>query len=110
MARLLRGEIRWADFSPGGGPSRRGARPGPASGKTGDSARFSVARMDEILARNRCEAFSRTGPIRRPRHAAPGTGIFILASFLTVALALLSVSGNVLKASLANPVDSLRHE
>jgi len=42
--------------------------------------------------------------------ATPGTGIFILASFLTVVLAFLSVSGNVLKASLANPVDSLRHE
>jgi putative ABC transport system permease protein len=40
----------------------------------------------------------------------PGAGIFILASVLALALASLSVGWNVLKASLANPVDSLRYE
>ena len=35
---------------------------------------------------------------------------FILATVLTLALALLSVGWNVLKASLANPVNSLRYE
>ena len=40
----------------------------------------------------------------------PGVGIFIFATVLTVSLALLSVGWNVLKASLANPVDSLRYE
>lgn len=40
----------------------------------------------------------------------PEAGIFLLASFLAIALAFLSVSGNVLKASLADPVESLRHE
>jgi len=39
-----------------------------------------------------------------------GIGIFILASLLTVVLAFLSVGWNVLKASLENPVDSLRYE
>jgi len=43
-------------------------------------------------------------------HTTLGIGIFILASVLTVALAFLSVGWNVLKASLANPVDSLRYE
>jgi ABC-type antimicrobial peptide transport system permease subunit len=43
-------------------------------------------------------------------HTTPGAGIFILTSVLAVTLALLSVGWNVLKASLANPVDSLRHE
>ncbi|MFQ5772451.1 MAG: FtsX-like permease family protein, partial [bacterium] len=43
-------------------------------------------------------------------HTALGTGIFILASSLTLALAFMSVGWNVLKASLANPVDSLRYE
>lgn len=43
-------------------------------------------------------------------HTTPGIGIFILASVLTVALAFLSVGWNVLKASLANPVESLRYE
>ena len=40
----------------------------------------------------------------------PQAGIFILASFLTVGLAFLSVGWNVLKASLADPVESLRYE
>jgi putative ABC transport system permease protein len=40
----------------------------------------------------------------------PGLGIFFLASVLTLALAFLSVGWNILKASLANPVDSLRYE
>jgi putative ABC transport system permease protein len=40
----------------------------------------------------------------------PGFGIFILASVLALALAFLSVGWNILKASLANPVDSLRYE
>jgi putative ABC transport system permease protein len=40
----------------------------------------------------------------------PGFGIFILASLLALALAFLSVGWNILKASLANPVDSLRYE
>jgi putative ABC transport system permease protein len=39
-----------------------------------------------------------------------GIGIFLFASVLTVALAFLSVGWNVLKASLANPVNSLRYE
>jgi putative ABC transport system permease protein len=43
-------------------------------------------------------------------HTTLGVGMFILASVLTVALAFLSVGWNVLKASLANPVDSLRFE
>jgi len=43
-------------------------------------------------------------------HTTLGIGIFILASVLTVALAFLSVGWNVFKASLANPVDSLRYE
>jgi putative ABC transport system permease protein len=43
-------------------------------------------------------------------HTTLGIGIFILASVLTVALAFLSVGWNVLKASLANPVESLRYE
>jgi len=42
--------------------------------------------------------------------ATPGTGIFILASILALALAFLSIGWNVLKVSLANPVDSLRYE
>ncbi|UCE20929.1 MAG: ABC transporter permease [Candidatus Aminicenantes bacterium] len=40
----------------------------------------------------------------------PGIGIFVLASVLALALAFLSVGWNILKASLANPVDSLRYE
>jgi len=40
----------------------------------------------------------------------PGVGIYILASVLALALAFLSVGWNVFKASLANPVDSLRYE
>jgi putative ABC transport system permease protein len=40
----------------------------------------------------------------------PGIGIFILASILALALAFLSIAWNVLKVSLANPVDSLRYE
>jgi len=40
----------------------------------------------------------------------PGIGIFILASILALALAFLSIGWNVLKVSLANPVDSLRYE
>lgn len=40
----------------------------------------------------------------------PGPGIFFLASVLALALAFLSVGWNILKASLANPVDSLRYE
>jgi putative ABC transport system permease protein len=43
-------------------------------------------------------------------HATLGIGMFILASGLAVTLASLSVGWNVLKASLANPVDSLRYE
>lgn len=43
-------------------------------------------------------------------HTTLGIGIFIITSVLTVALAFLSVGWNVLKASLANPVDSLRYE
>jgi putative ABC transport system permease protein len=43
-------------------------------------------------------------------HTTLGIGIFIFASILTVALAFLSVGWNVLKASLANPVESLRYE
>ena len=39
-----------------------------------------------------------------------GIGIFILASILALALAFLSMGWNVLKVSLANPVDSLRYE
>jgi putative ABC transport system permease protein len=40
----------------------------------------------------------------------PGLGIFFLASVLALALAFLSVLWSILKASLANPVDSLRYE
>jgi ABC-type antimicrobial peptide transport system permease subunit len=40
----------------------------------------------------------------------PGVGLFILASVLTVALAFLSVGWNVVRASLADPVESLRYE
>jgi putative ABC transport system permease protein len=40
----------------------------------------------------------------------PGIGIFILASILALVLAFLSMGWNVLKVSLANPVDSLRYE
>jgi putative ABC transport system permease protein len=40
----------------------------------------------------------------------PGAGLFILASVLTVALAFLSVGWNVVRASLADPVESLRYE
>jgi len=43
-------------------------------------------------------------------HTTLGISIFILASSLTLALAFLSVAWNVFKASLANPVDSLRYE
>jgi len=43
-------------------------------------------------------------------HTTLGIGIFIFASSLALALAFLSVGWNVLKASLANPVDSLRYE
>jgi putative ABC transport system permease protein len=43
-------------------------------------------------------------------HTSPDIGIFVLASVLALGLALLSVSWNVLKASLANPADSLRYE
>ena len=43
-------------------------------------------------------------------HATLGIGIFILASFLAVAVAFLRVGWNILNASLANPVDSLRYE
>ena len=40
----------------------------------------------------------------------PGIGIFILASILALTLAFLSMGWNILKVSLANPVDSLRYE
>ncbi len=40
----------------------------------------------------------------------PGIGIFVLASVLALTTAFLSVLWNILKASLANPVDSLRYE
>jgi len=40
----------------------------------------------------------------------PGIGIYILASVLALTTAFLSVLWNILKASLANPVDSLRYE
>jgi len=43
-------------------------------------------------------------------HTTLGIDIFIIASVLTVTLAFLSVGWNVLKASLANPVNSLRYE
>jgi len=43
-------------------------------------------------------------------HTTPEIGIFILASVLTLVLAFLSVGWNVLKASLANPVESLRYK
>ena len=43
-------------------------------------------------------------------HTSLGLGIFILSSALTLAIAALSIGWNVLKASLANPVDSLRYE
>ncbi len=43
-------------------------------------------------------------------HTIPGIGVFVLASGLAVALAFLSVSWNVIKASLANPADNLRYE
>jgi len=43
-------------------------------------------------------------------HTTLGVGIFILAFTVTVVLAFLSVGWNVLKASLANPADSLRYE
>ena len=43
-------------------------------------------------------------------HTTLGIGIFIIASVLAVTLAFLSVGWNVLKASLANPVESLRYE
>jgi putative ABC transport system permease protein len=43
-------------------------------------------------------------------HAAVGIGIFVLASTMALALAFLSAGWNVVKASLANPVDSLRCE
>ena len=39
-----------------------------------------------------------------------GIGLFILSSILTVVFAFLSVGWNVLKASLADPVESLRYE
>ncbi|MDH4270640.1 MAG: ABC transporter permease [Candidatus Aminicenantes bacterium] len=43
-------------------------------------------------------------------HTTLGIGIFALASVSALALAVLSVGWNILKASLANPVDSLRYE
>jgi putative ABC transport system permease protein len=43
-------------------------------------------------------------------HATPGIDIFILASVLALAIAFLSVGWNVIKASLANPVENLRYE
>jgi putative ABC transport system permease protein len=43
-------------------------------------------------------------------HTTLGVRIFILAFALTVVLAFLSVGWNVLKASLANPANSLRYE
>ena len=43
-------------------------------------------------------------------HTTLGIGIFIFASVLVLVLAFLSVGWNVLKASLANPVDGLRYE
>ena len=43
-------------------------------------------------------------------HTTLGIDVFILASSLALALAFLSVGWNVLKASFANPVDSLRYE
>jgi len=43
-------------------------------------------------------------------HTSLGIGIFILSSVLALVLALLSIGWNVLKASLANPADSLRYE
>jgi putative ABC transport system permease protein len=43
-------------------------------------------------------------------HTTPGIGMFVLASVSALALAVLSGGGHVLKASLANPVESLRYE
>jgi putative ABC transport system permease protein len=43
-------------------------------------------------------------------HTTLGIGMFVLASISALALAVLSGGGHVLKASLANPVDSLRYE
>jgi putative ABC transport system permease protein len=43
-------------------------------------------------------------------HTTLGIGMFVLASVLALALAVLSGGGHVLKASLANPVDCLRCE
>ncbi len=45
-----------------------------------------------------------------PYHTTLGIGILLLASLSALALALLSVGWNVLKASLADPVESLRFE
>ncbi|MBN1938751.1 MAG: ABC transporter permease [Candidatus Aminicenantes bacterium] len=43
-------------------------------------------------------------------HATLGIGMFVLASLSALALAILSGGGHILKASLANPVDSLHYE
>ena len=43
-------------------------------------------------------------------HTRLGIGIFLSASLLALGMAVLSVGWNVLKASLANPVHSLRYE
>ena len=43
-------------------------------------------------------------------HTTIGLGVFLMASSLTLTLAVLSVGWNVLRASLAEPVDSLRYE
>jgi len=43
-------------------------------------------------------------------HTTMGIGVFIFASVLSLAIAFLSVGLNVIKASLANPVESLRFE
>jgi putative ABC transport system permease protein len=40
----------------------------------------------------------------------PGVGVFALAGALTLAVALLTVSLQTVKAATANPVDALRYE
>lgn len=43
-------------------------------------------------------------------HTTLGIGIFVVSFVMTIALAFMSVGWNVFKASLANPVESLRYE
>jgi putative ABC transport system permease protein len=45
-----------------------------------------------------------------PYHISITIGVFVIAGVLSVLIALLSVSGNSLKASMVNPVDSLRYD